>query len=64
MVVVDDGGASLADHPSELPGQPGSQHGIVGMRERVAAFGGTLEAERLSGEGFRISAVIPLEGTP
>ena len=29
------------------------------MRERVAAFGGSLQAEPLPGRGFRISAVLP-----
>jgi signal transduction histidine kinase len=35
-------------------------HGLDGMRERVAACGGTLEAGPL-GEGFKVSAMIPLE---
>ena len=30
------------------------------MRERVAAFGGSLQAEPLPDGGFRISAVLPL----
>ena len=34
-------------------------HGIVGMRERVAAFGGSLAAGPLPGGGFRVVAEIP-----
>lgn len=38
----------------------GAGHGLVGMRERVTAWGGTLEArERLDG-GFQVHAVVPV----
>jgi signal transduction histidine kinase len=36
-------------------------HGIVGMRERAAAFGGTLSAAPLPGGGFRVLAHLPIE---
>ena len=39
-----------------------SGHGIVGMRERIAAFGGRLVAEPLASEGFRVTAQVPIEG--
>ncbi len=49
------------------PGSPahgfGTGHGILGMRERVTAFGGTLTASPREGGGFRVSGRIPLEGT-
>jgi len=35
-------------------------HGIVGMRERVAAYGGTLRTGARPGGGFEVEASIPL----
>jgi signal transduction histidine kinase len=40
----------------------GSGHGIIGMRERIGAFGGWLVAEPRPDRGFRVLACIPLEG--
>jgi signal transduction histidine kinase len=42
-------------------GAPG--HGLVGMRERAAAFGGSLEAGARAEGGFRVRAVLPYEGS-
>jgi two-component system sensor histidine kinase UhpB len=38
--------------------------GLVGMRERVAAFGGSLELASPGGEGFRILASLPVATSP
>jgi signal transduction histidine kinase len=49
------GGGGAADGP----GESGTGHGLVGMRERAAMFGGELEAAR-SGSGFTVRARLPL----
>ncbi len=49
-------GPAGVDRSAEDPG-----HGILGMRERAAAEGGTLSAGRTPG-GFEVVATIPLPG--
>jgi signal transduction histidine kinase len=60
--VADDGGTAGRPADGEgRPGGPGTGHGIVGMRERMAAFGGWLVAEPLAGQGFHVVAEVPAE---
>ncbi len=63
VFVDDEGAASSGPRPtgtsSHVPG--GSGHGLVGMQERLAAVGGTLEAgPRRPGPGWRVYASIPV----
>jgi signal transduction histidine kinase len=57
IVQVDDDGRGSAQHA-----KPGTGKGILGMRERVAALGGELEAGPLPEGGFRVRARLPLDG--
>ena len=54
--VVDDG-RGLSGNPSGT----GGGHGLIGMRERVAVFSGTLVAGPVTGGGFRVEASLPFE---
>ncbi|MCZ0204960.1 histidine kinase [Streptomyces sp. UMAF16] len=40
----------------------GAGHGLIGLRERVAVYGGRFDARRRVGGGYRVRARIPLEG--
>ena len=58
-IVVDDDGAGLMPVRSAPSG-----HGLMGMRERVATGGGTLEVgPRSSGPGWRVHARFPMHAT-
>ncbi|MFC5800315.1 sensor histidine kinase [Streptomyces formicae] len=50
--------------PAAAPGEDSGGHGLLGMRERVSALGGTLSAGPRYGGGFRVQAILPLKTRP
>jgi signal transduction histidine kinase len=70
--VLNSGPSVLAGSQRRGPGQNGSEpsaaelssaegRGLLGLRQRVAVFGGDLDARRRLGGGFRVRAKIPLD---
>jgi signal transduction histidine kinase len=55
--VTDDGRGAVT---SASDGRVGTGHGLIGMRERVQAFGGDLQTGPRPGGGFRVAARLPL----
>jgi two-component system, NarL family, sensor histidine kinase DesK len=68
VTVRDDGGGTAAVEPAGQQSSPGDTpprgpsggHGLKGLRERLAAGGGTLEAGPGPGGGFRLTATVPV----
>jgi signal transduction histidine kinase len=58
LQVVDDGRGAAS-----VNGETGG-HGLIGMRERVALFGGELTASARAGRGYEVRARLPLEERP
>jgi signal transduction histidine kinase len=58
LEVLDDGG-DLVAYPQPVEDVV-AHHGIIGMRERVALFAGSLEAAPRPGGGFRVLARLPV----
>lgn len=57
LIVVDDG-------RGDGTRANGSGHGLIGMRERVALYGGSLASGPGTTGGFEVRATIPLHGAP
>jgi len=59
VVQIDDDGLGVPAN-----GAPPGGNGIVGMRERAATFGGTVQVGPRPGGGFRVRAWLPVDGAP
>ncbi|CAM5515730.1 sensor histidine kinase [Streptomyces narbonensis] len=65
-VLVEYGSGRLEVEVTDTGGRPGKSdpgggHGLLGLRERLALYGGSLHAGERPGGGYRVRAVIPLE---
>ncbi|MEW9528070.1 sensor histidine kinase [Microbispora sp. NPDC049125] len=65
--VVQDGGAVTVEVADDAPQGPARHHrgggyGLVGMRERLEALGGTLRAGPRPGAGWSVLATLPVPG--
>jgi signal transduction histidine kinase len=67
-LMITDDGADLPDEKApqiedddDDDGTPRIRYGHLGMRERVALFGGELSAGPVSGGGYRVSATLPTD---
>ncbi|MEU3408298.1 sensor histidine kinase [Streptomyces sp. NPDC006670] len=56
VTVLDDGG----DSADSSPGDPGGGHGLLGMRERASALGGSCFTGPRYGGGYRVHAILPV----
>jgi signal transduction histidine kinase len=59
LTIVDTGDKAIP----RLPEEPSEGHGVIGMRERAALFGGRLTTELLP-HGFKVTATLPYAPTP
>ena len=64
MAVAWSAEALCVDGEGRRPGEPllrsSAGHGLLGMSERVAIFGGVVEAGPLPGKGWRVSRAAPV----
>ena len=62
VTIRDDGGGISAGSSAGLSAVPAGGHGLDGLRERLAADGGTLEAGPCPDGGFLLTATVPAPG--
>ena len=69
VTIVDNGRPALADGVPRSPGTArahsvGTGRGIIGMTERAAMLGGSVETGPLPGGGWRVHAELPVSPDP
>jgi signal transduction histidine kinase len=63
-IAVEDTGATTKTGTDGTTRPTGSGMGLIGMRERAAIYGGSLDARPIPGGGFRLVATFPVDGHP
>ncbi len=52
----------LQDQDARKPAEAEGGQGLIGMRERVALYGGELAVGPAAGGGYQVRALLPLQG--
>jgi signal transduction histidine kinase len=64
VLELEDDGCGFSSEQAMSRRNGGTSFGLLGMRERVRLFGGSLQVESTVGQGARIVATLPLNGVP